>query len=83
MHDPTTPTLEDTMRDPVTLGPLYRTTDAYDAFGAWQADDTQWIFDDGATYLVGYAPAIFLDAPMAQGWRIACPEELMQRVFAA
>ena len=28
-------------------------------------------------YLVGYAPAIFRDAPMAQGWRITSPEALL------
>lgn len=70
------------MRDPLTLGPVYRTTDAYDAYGAWQVDDTQWIMNDDTTYLVGYAPAIFGDAPLAQGWHITCPEELMQRVFS-
>ena len=36
---------------------------------------------DGAAYLVGYAPAMFRMGPMAQGWRIACPEELMQRAL--
>jgi hypothetical protein len=33
------------------------------------------------TYLVGYAPAIFRAGPMAQGWRITCPEALMARAL--
>ena len=51
------------MRDPMTLGPVYRTTDTYDALDAWEADEMQWLFTDDVTYLVGYAPAIFRDAP--------------------
>lgn len=70
------------MLHPDTHGPAYRTTDAYDACAAWEADETQWILTNETAYLVGYAPAIFRDGPMAQGWRIACPEELMQRALA-
>lgn len=71
------------MCHPDTHGPLYRTTDASHALGAWEADETQWVLTDDETYLVGYAPAIFRDGPMAQGFRLACPEELMQRAWAA
>jgi hypothetical protein len=63
-----------------THGPVYRTLDASGAACAWEADDTQWILTDDVTYLVGYAPAIFRVAPMAQGYRITCPEELTARV---
>lgn len=70
------------MLDPVTHGPVYRTTDASEALGAWDADWTQWIFTDDETYLVGYAPAIFLDAPMAYGFRTTSPEELLRRLAA-
>ena len=67
---------------PYTHGPAYRTTDAYAAHCAWEVDDTQWVLTDGTAYLVGYAPAIFRDGPMGQGWRTSCPEELMQRALA-
>ena len=70
------------MRDPLTLGPLYRTTDATDALGAWHVDETQWLFTDGAAYLVGYAPAVCRDASMAVGWRITSPEELLRHLAA-
>ena len=70
------------MRDPMTLGPVYRTTDTYDALDAWEADDMQWLFTDDVTYLVGYAPAIFRDAPMAYGFRMTSPEELRRHLVA-
>lgn len=63
-------------------GPVYRTLDALGAFAAWETDDTHWILTDETAYLVGYAPAIFGMGPMAQGWRITCPEELLQRAHA-
>jgi hypothetical protein len=65
-----------------THGPAYLTTDALDACLAWETDDTQWVLSNATAYLVGYAPAIFRMGPMAQGWRIACPEELMARALA-
>lgn len=68
------------MLDPETLGPLYRTSEEHNACGAWYADETQWILTDGHTYLVGYAPAIFADAPSEQGWRMTSPEELERHV---
>ena len=64
------------MRDPLTHGPLYRTTSRIYAIAAWEADVEQWIMTDGTAYLVGYVPAIFQYAPMAQGWRLTSPEEL-------
>ena len=69
------------MFHPATHGPAYLTTAALDACLAWEADDTQWVLTDGHAYQVGYAPGIFRVAPMAQGWRLTCPEELMQRAL--
>lgn len=70
------------MFHPDTHGPVYRTLDAYDAFCAWDVDDTQWILTDGTAYLVGYAPQVFRAGLVAQGWHITCPEALMARALA-
>lgn len=60
----------------LTHGPAYRTTDPAEALQAWGQDEAQWIFTDENVYLVGYAPQLFVDAPMAQGWHISSPEAL-------